>query len=131
MPMPCRKPAGPQEPETVHFPASPALDAPGTDVVAQPRVATDEEEEEVAANEETSPLVVVAPKVRFWKLFSQMDAREAMVLALGVLGAMGHGLAQPMMVVVFGDLIDALGGGPADDQQETEPGFRLALTWLL
>ncbi|CAJ1336106.1 unnamed protein product [Effrenium voratum] len=62
----------------------------------------------------------VAPKASFFKLFSQMDCLELVVLTVGLLCSMCHGVAQPLLVIIFGDLIDALGGSPDEVQRETE-----------
>eukprot|EP00913_Durusdinium_trenchii_P022020 g20692.t1 len=45
----------------------------------------------------------------FCKLFSMMDAVDALVLLIGVIGAVGNGISQPLMCIVFGDLIDGMG----------------------
>ena len=45
------------------------------------------------------------------KLFSMMDAAEVSVLLIGCVGAIGNGLSQPLMCIVFGDLIDGMGEG--------------------
>ncbi|CAK9079770.1 ABC transporter B family member 3 (ABC transporter ABCB.3) (AtABCB3) (P-glycoprotein 3) (Putative multidrug resistance protein 3) [Durusdinium trenchii] len=38
-----------------------------------------------------------------------MDAVDALVLLIGVIGAVGNGISQPLMCIVFGDLIDGMG----------------------
>ncbi|CAK9090245.1 ATP-dependent translocase ABCB1 (ATP-binding cassette sub-family B member 1) (Multidrug resistance protein 1) (P-glycoprotein 1) (Phospholipid transporter ABCB1) (CD antigen CD243) [Durusdinium trenchii] len=62
----------------------------------------------------------VAPQASFCKLFSQMDCVELLVLTVGLICAMCHGVAQALLVIIFGDLIDALGGSPDEVQRETE-----------
>mmetsp|Transcript_7146 Transcript_7146/g.12329 ORF Transcript_7146/g.12329 Transcript_7146/m.12329 type:complete len:182 (+) Transcript_7146:59-604(+) len=43
------------------------------------------------------------------KLFSMMDGLDVFVLTLGMIGAIGNGVSQPLMCIVFGDLIDGMG----------------------
>eukprot|EP00439_Symbiodinium_sp_Y106_P019704 s1995_g2.t1 len=74
----------------------------------------------IAEEEAAEPVKAKPTKASLCKLFSQMDAVEAMVLIVGTLCAMAHGVAQPLMIVIFGDLIDALGGTPEEVQRETE-----------
>ncbi|CAE7217756.1 ABCB1 [Symbiodinium natans] len=49
------------------------------------------------------------PSASLCKLFSMIEAVDAVVLFFGVIGAAGNGLAQPLMCIVFGDLIDGMG----------------------
>ena len=56
------------------------------------------------------------PPASLCKLFSMMDATEVLILLIGVIGAIGNGLSQPLLCIVFGDLIDGMGaatGGAA------------------
>jgi len=50
------------------------------------------------------------PPASICKLFSKMDTLEVIVLLVGCLGAIGNGLSQPLLCIVFGDLIDGMGG---------------------
>jgi len=50
------------------------------------------------------------PPASLCKLFSKMDGLEVIVLIVGCLGAIGNGLSQPLLCIVFGDLIDGMGG---------------------
>lgn len=45
----------------------------------------------------------------FCKLFSMMDALDAFVLIIGIIGGIGNGVSQPLLCIVFGDLIDSMG----------------------
>ncbi|CAE7810872.1 ABCB1, partial [Symbiodinium necroappetens] len=49
------------------------------------------------------------PAASLCKLFSMMDFVEVVVLLVGCLGAIGNGLSQPLLCIVFGDLIDGMG----------------------
>lgn len=47
----------------------------------------------------------------FCKLFSMMDGPDIVILIIGVLGGVGNGVSQPMLCIIFGDLINSLGLG--------------------
>jgi hypothetical protein len=47
--------------------------------------------------------------VPFYKLFSFADSLDHVLMFVGTIGAIGNGLATPLMNVVFGNLIDAFG----------------------
>lgn len=49
------------------------------------------------------------PIASICKLFSLVDFKESLILLLGLLGAIGNGVTQPVVLVVFGDLIDGMG----------------------
>ncbi|CAE7831524.1 ABCB5 [Symbiodinium microadriaticum] len=110
------RPAGPEE--------APA-EAPSGDLKVAAVALEDEEAPPMAEEETAEPVKAKPTKASLCKLFSQMDAVEALVLVVGTLCAMAHGVAQPLLIVIFGDLIDALGGSPEEVQRETE---RLSLT---
>ncbi|RZR92901.1 hypothetical protein BHM03_00021278 [Ensete ventricosum] len=48
--------------------------------------------------------------VPFYKLFSFADSTDIVLMILGSLGAMGNGLALPIMTILFGSLIQSFGG---------------------
>ncbi|THU64470.1 hypothetical protein C4D60_Mb01t26800 [Musa balbisiana] len=48
--------------------------------------------------------------VPFYRLFSFADSMDVILIVLGSLGALGNGLALPLMTVLFGDLIQSFGG---------------------
>ncbi|KAI3740408.1 hypothetical protein L2E82_30837 [Cichorium intybus] len=48
-------------------------------------------------------------KVSFFKLFSFADRYDVMLMLMGTLGAIGFGMQQPIMSIVFGQLVDTLG----------------------
>jgi len=47
--------------------------------------------------------------VPFYKLFCFADSLDHVLIFVGTIGAIGNGLATPLMTVVFGNLIDAFG----------------------
>ncbi|MED6121362.1 hypothetical protein PIB30_029479 [Stylosanthes scabra] len=49
-------------------------------------------------------------KIPFHKLFSFADPLDYALMIVGTIGAVGNGMANPLMTVVFGNLIDAFGG---------------------
>ncbi|CAL9779779.1 unnamed protein product [Musa acuminata subsp. burmannicoides] len=48
--------------------------------------------------------------VPFYRLFSFADSTDVILMVVGSLGALGNGLALPLMTVLFGDLIQSFGG---------------------
>ena len=50
-------------------------------------------------------------KVPFYKLFSFADRLDVPLMIVGSLCAVGNGLSQPLMTVIFGKLINAFGSG--------------------
>lgn len=47
--------------------------------------------------------------VPLWELFSYADTTDICLVALGTLGAIGDGMAQPGVLIILSDLIDVLG----------------------
>ncbi|ESQ43858.1 hypothetical protein EUTSA_v10005750mg [Eutrema salsugineum] len=47
--------------------------------------------------------------VPFYKLFAFADSYDILLMILGTIGAVGNGLAFPIMTVLFGDVIDVFG----------------------
>jgi hypothetical protein len=50
-------------------------------------------------------------KVPFFKLFAFADGFDVVMMIVGAVAAMANGMSQPMMTFIFGDVIDAFGGG--------------------
>ncbi|KAG7547087.1 ABC transporter type 1 transmembrane domain [Arabidopsis suecica] len=48
-------------------------------------------------------------KVSFFKLFSFADKTDVVLMTVGTIAAMGNGLTQPLMTLIFGQLINAFG----------------------
>ena len=49
-------------------------------------------------------------RVSFTGLFRYADSTDLLLMLVGTLAALGNGVSQPLMTVIFGDLIDAFGG---------------------
>lgn len=48
-------------------------------------------------------------KIPFYKLFSFADSTDVLLMIFGTLGAIGNGLALPLMTILFGEMIDSFG----------------------
>ncbi|KAI9197883.1 hypothetical protein LWI28_006057 [Acer negundo] len=48
-------------------------------------------------------------KVAFYKLFAFADKKDVVLMVVGSLGATANGLSQPLMTVIFGQLINSFG----------------------
>lgn len=48
-------------------------------------------------------------KVSFYKMFSFADRLDVALMIIGSVGAIGNGLGQPLMTLIFGQLIDSFG----------------------
>jgi ATP-binding cassette, subfamily B (MDR/TAP), member 1 len=48
----------------------------------------------------------------FASVFMHADATDAVLMALGLLGAMGDGLSTPVMLFITSRIFNDLGGGP-------------------
>lgn len=48
-------------------------------------------------------------KVSFFKLFSFADKTDVALMAVGSIGAVANGVTQPLMTLIFGQLINAFG----------------------
>ncbi|EYU27079.1 hypothetical protein ABFS82_02G122300 [Erythranthe guttata] len=53
--------------------------------------------------------------VRFYKLFSFADSRDKFLMIIGTIAAIGNGLSQPLMSLLFGELIDVFGEAGSND----------------
>nr|CAD1834786.1 unnamed protein product [Ananas comosus var. bracteatus] len=53
-------------------------------------------------------------KVGVHRLLAFADAADGLLMAVGAVAAMANGVSQPLMTVIFGQVIDAFGGGDAD-----------------
>ncbi|KAK1398690.1 Multidrug resistant ABC transporter family protein [Heracleum sosnowskyi] len=47
--------------------------------------------------------------VPFYKLFSFADSTDVILMILGTIGAVGHGLCNPLMTILVGEMTDAFG----------------------
>ncbi|KAL1288929.1 hypothetical protein HN51_057383 [Arachis hypogaea] len=50
-------------------------------------------------------------KVPFYKLFSFADRLDVILMIVGTLSAIGNGMSQPLMTLIFGKLINTFGSG--------------------
>lgn len=48
-------------------------------------------------------------KVAFYKLFAFADKQDAVLMIVGTISAIGSGLSQPFMTIIFGHLINSFG----------------------
>lgn len=55
-----------------------------------------------------------AGKVPFAGLFRYADGRDVLLMVVGTAAALANGMAQPLMVVIFGQVINAFGGATTD-----------------
>jgi ATP-binding cassette subfamily B (MDR/TAP) protein 1 len=49
-------------------------------------------------------------KVSFTGLFRYADGTDVLLMILGTVGALANGVTQPIMTLIFGQVIDAFGG---------------------
>ncbi|GFP91251.1 ABC transporter b family member 9, partial [Phtheirospermum japonicum] len=49
-------------------------------------------------------------KIAFYKLFAFADRLDIALIIIGTLSAIGNGITQPMMTLIFGNLINSFGG---------------------
>ncbi|CAO2166051.1 unnamed protein product [Urochloa humidicola] len=54
-------------------------------------------------------------RVPFTGLFRYADGTDVLLMLLGTVGALANGVSQPMMTVIFGQVINAFGGAAVDD----------------
>ncbi|XP_075667079.1 ABC transporter B family member 9-like [Castanea sativa] len=52
---------------------------------------------------------VVNQRVPFYKLFAFADKLDLFFMTMGTIGAVGNGLSQPLMTIIFGKLINSFG----------------------
>ena len=64
-------------------------------------------------------------EVGLHRLFRFADAADAALMAAGAASAVASGVAQPLMTLVFGDVVDALGSGSRHDVLRRVSGVRL------
>ncbi|XP_049382380.1 ABC transporter B family member 9-like isoform X3 [Solanum stenotomum] len=61
-------------------------------------------------------------KVPFYKLFLFADRVDIALMTMGIFGAIGEGLTQPLMTLIFGQIINSFGGAPSSNEK---PNFVL------
>ncbi|KAK4347312.1 hypothetical protein RND71_033651 [Anisodus tanguticus] len=55
-------------------------------------------------------------KVPFYKLFYFADRIDIALMIIGTLGAIGEGLTQPLMSVIFGKIVNSFGGASSSNE---------------
>ncbi|XP_049382382.1 ABC transporter B family member 9-like isoform X5 [Solanum stenotomum] len=55
-------------------------------------------------------------KVPFYKLFLFADRVDIALMTMGIFGAIGEGLTQPLMTLIFGQIINSFGGAPSSNE---------------
>ncbi|KAK6162939.1 hypothetical protein DH2020_002780 [Rehmannia glutinosa] len=53
--------------------------------------------------------------IPFYKLFSFADSRDKVLMTVGTIAAIGNGFTQPLMSLIFGELIDVFGTAQSND----------------
>ncbi|XP_044495138.1 ABC transporter B family member 9-like [Mangifera indica] len=48
-------------------------------------------------------------KVAFYKLFAFADTKDVILMVVGTIGAIANGLSQPLITIIFGQLVDSFG----------------------
>uniref|UniRef100_A0A453FAP0 Uncharacterized protein n=1 Tax=Aegilops tauschii subsp. strangulata TaxID=200361 RepID=A0A453FAP0_AEGTS len=54
-------------------------------------------------------------RVSFTGMFRYADRTDQLLMLVGTLAALANGVSQPLMTVIFGDMIDAFGGATSDN----------------
>lgn len=54
-------------------------------------------------------------KVGLHRLFRFADGADALLMAAGAAGAVANGVAQPLMTLVFGEVVEAFGSASRHD----------------
>ncbi|XP_042009422.1 ABC transporter B family member 9-like isoform X1 [Salvia splendens] len=69
-------------------------------------------------------------KVPFYKLFSFADKLDILLMVVGTISAIGNGVSQPLMTLIFGELIDSFGGGDRSTVVHAVSKVSLKLVYL-
>ncbi|KAL5839191.1 hypothetical protein ACOSQ3_011895 [Xanthoceras sorbifolium] len=69
-------------------------------------------------------------KVAFYKMFTFADRLDFVMMIVGTLGALMSGLAQPLMTVMFGDLINSFGSATRDNVVQLVSKVSLKFVYL-
>ncbi|KAK4492667.1 hypothetical protein RD792_003487 [Penstemon davidsonii] len=68
--------------------------------------------------------------VPFYKLFTFSDSWDKLLMFLGTISAIGHGLNSPLMAFLFGELADAFGRNQTDRVMLVVPPVSLKLVYV-
>ncbi|KAL1560399.1 ATP-binding cassette sub- B member 9 [Salvia divinorum] len=87
--------------------------------------------------DDSSPAPTVTPpekkedeKVPFYKLFSFADKLDILLIVVGAISAIGNGLSQPLMTLIFGELVNAFGEGDRSTVVHVVTKVSLKLVYL-
>ncbi|KAL2613996.1 hypothetical protein R1flu_025688 [Riccia fluitans] len=69
--------------------------------------------------------------VPFLKLFAFADSLDVLLMVLGAIGAVGSGLAQPFMTLLFGRVVDAFGDNAFNSDKLQEEVSKVAILYVL
>ncbi|KAF0687599.1 hypothetical protein As57867_020650, partial [Aphanomyces stellatus] len=82
------------------------------------------------------PTTTSRPLAPLAKLFQFADKTDAWLMAVGTLGAVGAGVAQPLQIVLFGDMLNTFNSSPVSSSSsvaDVQPGINsaaLKFVWL-
>ena len=81
-------------------------------------------------------VVAVAVKVEnqrvpFHKLFSLADRLDVFLMIVGTIGAIANGLSQPLMTLIFGQLINSFGSSDQSNVVKQVSKVRMSLFAIL
>ena len=87
----------------------------------------------ITQNKEEPRPSSASQSVPYYRLYSYADRLDIILIVLGCIGAIIHGLALPIFFVVFGDVVDALGTDKTSlipevsslSHTESSQGFRM------
>jgi ATP-binding cassette subfamily B (MDR/TAP) protein 1 len=64
--------------------------------------------------EENGEKMVTMAKAPFHSMFKYADRTDVLLMLVGMVGALGNGMSMVIMTIIFGQMIDAFGGGTPD-----------------
>ena len=76
---------------------------PVVDLVKSPENSSSQQDSDKSKNNE------VINTVPFYKLFSFADSTDYVLMLVGTVTAIGHGLCNPLMTLIFGELVNTFG----------------------
>nr|QVT92302.1 ABC transporter [Salvia miltiorrhiza] len=69
-------------------------------------------------------------KVPYYKLFSFADKLDVLLMVVGAIAAIGNGVSQPLMTLIFGKLVDSFGEGDRSTIVHSVSKVALKLVYL-
>ena len=70
-------------------------------------------------------------RVPFHKLFSLADRLDVFLMIVGTIGAIANGLSQPLMTLIFGQLINSFGSSDQSNVVKQVSKVRMSLFAVL